>query len=163
LAIARSVERRMADRTAAAAAAAPPAAKIDSATLATIRADVEKTILDSILDSLKKMRPPEPPGGDGRNGRGDRGDRRMYGLMTRGQLDSIVRYSRGLTGLAPGANARPGTMTFTVPPRNGMDRQAFDARLANMGPPRHVIIADPPPDRAHPDLQAAGTAVMDAL
>ena len=32
-----------------------------------------------------------------------------------------------------------------------------------MGPPRHVIIADPPPDRAHPELQAAGTAVMDEL
>ena len=32
-----------------------------------------------------------------------------------------------------------------------------------MGPPRHVIIADPPPDRAHPELQAAGTAVMDQL
>jgi hypothetical protein len=54
-------------------------------------------------------------------------------------------------------------MTFGFPPRNSMDRAAFDARLAHLGPPRHVIIADPPPDHAHPDVQPAGTAVMDAL
>ncbi|HXD22087.1 MAG TPA: hypothetical protein VN613_01920, partial [Gemmatimonadaceae bacterium] len=38
-----------------------------------------------------------------------------------------------------------------------------DDRLAHMGPPRHVVIADPPPDRSHPDFQAAGIAVLDEL
>jgi hypothetical protein len=32
-----------------------------------------------------------------------------------------------------------------------------------MGPPRHIVLADPPPDSRHPELQAAGTQVMDAL
>ena len=54
LAIAGAVERRMATRT----AVAPSAPKIDSATLAAIRADVEK----SVLDSLQKIRRPSPRG-----------------------------------------------------------------------------------------------------
>ncbi len=36
-------------------------------------------------------------------------------------------------------------------------------RMANLGPPRHLIIADPPPDARHPELQSGGTQVMDAL
>ncbi|MFI5246770.1 MAG: serine/threonine-protein kinase, partial [Gemmatimonadales bacterium] len=55
LAIASAVERRMVNRT----SAAPATMKIDSATLAAIRSDVEK----SVLDSLQKLRPSEPPPG----------------------------------------------------------------------------------------------------
>jgi hypothetical protein len=83
--------------------------------------------------------------------------------MTRAQLDSIVRSARALTNVEPGANGRPAPMSFAFPPRSSMDRQAFDARMAHLGPPRHVIIADPPADHAHPDVQPAGTAVMDEL
>ncbi len=67
LAIASAVERRMATRT----AVAPSAPKIDSATLAAIRADVEK----SVLDSLQKIPPPEPA----RDSRGARGGQRFGG------------------------------------------------------------------------------------
>jgi hypothetical protein len=35
--------------------------------------------------------------------------------------------------------------------------------MADMGPPRRVLVADPPQDRRYPELQAAGTQVMDAL
>src|SRR6185437_6192486 len=51
LAIASAVEKRMASR----APATQPVTKIDSATLAAIRSDVEKLV----LDSLQKVRPPE--------------------------------------------------------------------------------------------------------
>ncbi|MFI5231829.1 MAG: serine/threonine-protein kinase [Gemmatimonadales bacterium] len=152
LAIANAVERRVANRT----SAAPPTAKIDSAMLATIRSDVEK----SVLDSLKKMQPEAPAGGQRAqrfNGRPD------FSGMTPGYIDSIVRSTRGLTDLARGGNGRPTPGAFMIPPRGSADRQSLDARLANMGPPRHVVVADPPPDRAHPDLQAAGAAVMDEL
>jgi eukaryotic-like serine/threonine-protein kinase len=141
LAIASAVERRVANRT----SQAPATMKIDSATLAAIRSDVEK----SVLDSLQKMRPPEPPpGAPGAPGaRGGRGEQRAtvripdFSGMTFAHIDSIVRSARGA----------------------GDPAQSFDARMANMGPPRRVLIADPPPDRLHPELQAAGAHVMDLL
>jgi Protein kinase domain len=147
LAIATAVESRMATRT----VAAPSAPKIDSATLAAIRNDVEK----SVLDSLQKMRPPEPSP----DTRGARGGQRFTGApdfsgMTRDHIDSIVKSTFGGRGV-------PGN--FTIPPRGSSDRAAFDARMADMGPARHVIVADPPPDRQHPELQTAGVQVMDAL
>ncbi|MGH7655834.1 MAG: serine/threonine-protein kinase [Gemmatimonadaceae bacterium] len=152
LAIANAVERRVANR----ASEAPPSAKIDSAMLAAIRSDVEK----SVLDSLKKMRPEAPPRGGQRpqrfNGRPD------FSGMTQAYIDSIVRSTRGLAEFGRG-NGRLTPGTFVIPPRGSAERQSFDARVQNMGPPRHIIIADPPPDRAHPELQAAGAAVMDEL
>jgi serine/threonine-protein kinase len=150
LAIASAVERRMANR----APAAPPVTKIDSATLAAIRLDVEK----SVLDSLQKMRPQEPPpgsqGSQRFNGRGP-----DFSAMTQAHIDSIVRSAGGLANLGRGFSGRDGLGG----PRSASDRAAFDARFANMGPPRHVIIADPPPDRLHPEIQAAAVQVMDAL
>ncbi len=158
-AIASAVERRMANRT----SAAPPTLKIDSAMLATIRSEVEK----SVLDSLKKIPPSEPPAA-GQGGPGGQGPQRFGGRpdfsgMTRAHIDSIVRSTRGLTDIGAAFNGRGTPGTFAIPPRGSDERRSFDARMANMGPPRHVVIADPPPDRAHPDLQAAGTAVMDEL
>ena len=122
LAIADAVERRMANR----AAKAPPALKIDSATLAAIRSDVEK----SVLDSLQKMRPPEPPAGS--QVRGTRFNTRGvdFSGMTREHIDSIVRSARIAQGF---------------------------------GPPRHVIVADPPADPRRPELQSAGTQVMESV
>jgi hypothetical protein len=150
LAIATAVERRMATRT----AVPPSAPKIDSATLAAIRADVEK----SVLDSLQKIPPPEPSR-DSRGARGARGGGRFgvapdFSGMTRDHIDSIVKSTFGGRGV-------PGN--FTIPPRGSSDRAAFDARIADMGPPRRLIIADPPPDGRHPELQIGGTQVMDAL
>ena len=153
LAIANAVERRMANRT----SAAPATAKIDSAMLAAIRSDVEK----SVLDSLKKMQPEAPSGGGQRPQRF--GTRPDFSGMTQAYIDSIVRSTRAGAEFARGGIGRPTPGTFVIPPRGSTERQSFDARMANMGPPRHVIVADPPPDRAHPDLQAAGIAVMEEL
>jgi serine/threonine-protein kinase len=154
LAIADAVERRMANRT----STAPAAVKIDSATLAAIRLDVEK----SVLDSLQKMRPSEPaPGTRGTQRIGVRGP--DYSGMTQAHIDSIVRSARGATDFARGFPGRATPGTFTIPPRGSAERALFDARMANMGPPRRVVVADPPQDRQHPALQAAGTQVMDAL
>ncbi len=158
-AIANAVERRMAKRT----SAAPPTVKIDSAMLATIRSEVEK----SVLDSLKAMQPPEPargaPGAAGSQGPQRFNGRPDFSGMTRAHIDSIVRSTRGLTDMGNAFNGRGAPGNFTIPPRGSNERQSFDARMANMGPPRRVVIADPPADRTHPDLQAAGIAVMDDL
>ena len=120
LAIARAVERRMADRS----AITPTTVKIDSATLARIRADVEKAVLDSL------QRP--AAGGPSPAARGERGASQFEGRagpdfsrMTRAHIDSIF--------------------------------------VRNMGAPRRVVVADPRPNRAHPELQAAGAQLMDAL
>jgi serine/threonine-protein kinase len=154
LAIATAVERRMANRT----AAAPPAAKIDSATLALIRSEVEK----SVLDSLKTMRPPESPpgtqGGPRPSGRGP-----DFSGMTPAHFDSIVRGTRSAVDLGRAVGGRGGPGNFTGSSRRPADAAQFEARQANMGPPRQVIVADPPPDRSHPALQTAGVQVMDAL
>ena len=115
LSIARAVERRMADRS----AATPATVKIDSATIALIRADVEKVI----LDSLQKLQPRAPTsrGAAQFGGRGGPD----FSRMTRAHVDSIF--------------------------------------VANMGPPRRVVVADPRPNPQHPELQAAGARLMDAL
>jgi hypothetical protein len=157
LAIANAVEQRMANRT----SAAPAAAKIDSATLAAIRLDVEK----SVLDSLQKMRPSEPaPGTPGTQGTQRFGGRASdFSGMTQAHIDSIVRSARGATDLTRGFPGRATPGTFTIPPRGSAERALFDARTANMGPPRRAVVANPPQDRRHPELQAAGTQVMDAL
>jgi tRNA A-37 threonylcarbamoyl transferase component Bud32 len=153
LAIASAVERRMANRT----AAAPAAAKIDSATLALIRSEVES----SVLDSLKKLAPAEPPpasqGGQRVNGRGS-----DFSGMTQAHIDSIVRSTRAAVDLGRNLNGRGGQGNFGMP-RGTADAAQFEARMANMGPPRRVIVADPPPDSRHAELQAAGVQVMDAL
>ena len=94
----------MANRT----SAAPPTVKIDSAMLATIRSEVEK----SVLDSLKKIPPSEPQAG-GQGGPGSQGQQRFgprpdFSGMTRAHIDSIVRSTRGLTEIPSAFNARGG-------------------------------------------------------
>ncbi len=147
LAIAAAVTRRMETR----AAAAPAATKIDSATLAAIRADVES----SVLDSLKKIQPPAAsPGAP--MAQGFRGRGADFSAMTQAHIDSIVsRSSRSLGDLGRGMDERGG--------HGGGDRGQVEARMANMGPPRRLLLADPPPERVHPELQAAGLQVMNAL
>ena len=120
LAIARAIERRMADRS----AATPATVKIDSATLAQIRADVEKAVLDSL------QRPPAggpAPASPGARGALQPEGRRVpdFSRMTRAHVDSIF--------------------------------------VRNMGPPRRVVVADPRPSASHPEIQAAGVQLMDAL
>jgi tRNA A-37 threonylcarbamoyl transferase component Bud32 len=154
VAIASAVARRMGNRTSAAAAGAT----IDSAMLAAIRAEVEK----AVLDSLQKLRPSAPPPGSGDRGGAGTG-LRDFSRMTPAHIDSIMRSTRGpneYNGALPGL-ATP--ENFAFPPRGSPERAAFDERLVNMGPPRRVVIADPPPNTEHPALQAAGVRVMDAL
>ena len=125
-------------RTARRRRAAP--AKIDSATLAAIRADVEK----SVLDSLQKMRPPQPaPGSQGTPSVGARGATRGVDFtgMTQAQIDSIVRSTRAATDFARGFPSRANPGVFVIPPRGSAERVQFDQRIANMGPPRHVLVA----------------------
>ncbi|HEX7546812.1 MAG TPA: serine/threonine-protein kinase [Gemmatimonadaceae bacterium] len=120
LAIARAIENRMADRS----AATPATVKLDSATLALIRADVEKAVLDSFQRPAAGGPAPAPPGArsapqfEGRRGAD-------FSRMTRAHIDSIF--------------------------------------VRNMGPPRRVVVADPRPNPLHPEVQAAGVQLMDAL
>jgi serine/threonine-protein kinase len=161
LAIATSVEKRMAVRT----TAAPKAAKIDSATLAQIRSDVER----SVLDSLQKIKPPEaaPPERGGGGGGPPFGGRRsaFFRAMTPAQIDSIVRAAPNaeLADRFAGRGAGTGAGGFTIPPRGSPERAAYDERMANMGPARRIVVADPPLDPRHPAIQAAGVQLMDAL
>ena len=123
LAIARAIERRMADRS----AATPATVKIDSATLALIRADVEK----DIIDSLHRVGPggAAPP-----------------------------------VAAAPGARGGPRFEVRGTPDLSRMTRAQMDSIFArNMLPPRRVVVADPRPNPAHPEMQAAGVQLMDAL
>jgi tRNA A-37 threonylcarbamoyl transferase component Bud32 len=153
LAIVNAMEKRMAVRT----AATPPAVKIDSAQLATIRADVEK----DMLDSMNKMRPPDgPPGMQGGPRQGGRSQR--FVGMTPAQLDSMQRSIRASADFGGGFPQR-GAGNFTLPPRGSPARAPYDARMANMGPARRIVVADPPADSRHPQLQASGTQLMDAL
>jgi serine/threonine-protein kinase len=130
LAIARAIERRMADR----AAATPATVKFDSATLALIRADVLKSVLDSL------QRP----------------------------AASDTAAARGAPGASPARSAAgtPGAQRFGGrggPDFSRMTRAHLDSILTNMGPPRRVVVADPRPNPAHPELQTAGAQLMDAL
>jgi serine/threonine protein kinase len=150
LAIARAVEKRMAERT----ATIPKPVRNDSAELARMadrmRVDIEK----AVLDSLTRTRLPNPPSRGGPPVFVDRveGGRRYTGITT-AQIDSIVRSARTMTDAMSGQRVRFGTL----------DQAAFDARAANMGPPRRIVIWTHPSDRRNPAVQDAGSAVMNVL
>ena len=152
LAIATAVESRMANRRAAAAAT------LDSAAILSITSDAIRIV----FDSLQKLRPPEPQAGAQGTQRFGRRDGSNFAGMTRAQIDSVVRSTRNTIEFAGGFPQR-GTVTLSIPPRGSADRVAYDARFANMGPPRRIVVADPPPDPQHPELQTAGVQLMDAL
>jgi hypothetical protein len=48
-------------------------------------------------------------------------------------------------------------------PGGPLAKEAFDARAANMGPTRRLIVWTHPPDRAHPEIEAAGNSLMEFL
>jgi len=48
-------------------------------------------------------------------------------------------------------------------PGGPLSKEAFDARFANMGPPRRLIVWTHPRDASHPDLETAGNAVTDGI
>ena len=123
LAIARAIERRMADRS----AATPATVKIDSATLALIRADVEKDIVDSLQRVAAGGPLPAAPAAPGARGapRFEGRGASDVSRMTRAEMDSIF--------------------------------------VRNMGPARRVVVTDPRPNPAHPEIQTAGVQLMDAL
>ncbi|HVT37705.1 MAG TPA: serine/threonine-protein kinase [Gemmatimonadaceae bacterium] len=156
LAIAKAVQKKMAERE----SAAPKPVRNDSAEMAKmyerIRVDVEKLV----LDSLAKTRPlPTPPGaGTGASAPvfTDRKDgTRRSSVMTPAQIDSVVRAGRGAVDMAFGMNQRS---------RSGyLDKAAFDARAATMGPPRRIVIWDHPPQRRNPTVEQAGSTIMNVL
>jgi hypothetical protein len=155
LAIARAVEKKMAERT----TAAPAPARLDSAAIAkiasTLRAEIEK----AVLDSLEKSRPPVPPPGSARGSQVfiDRnGGGRRFTSLSPMQVDSIVRMTRGTAeGIAELNRARGMS--------GALDRGAFDARAASLGAPRRVVVWNHPPDRRNQTMQDAGSAIMNVL
>jgi len=48
-------------------------------------------------------------------------------------------------------------------PGGPLSKEAFDARAANMGGRRRLIVWTHPTDRAHPEIEAAGTAITDII
>jgi serine/threonine protein kinase len=48
-------------------------------------------------------------------------------------------------------------------PGGPLAKEAVEARAANMGPPRRLIVWTHPPDRARPEIEAAGTIVAEHL
>jgi hypothetical protein len=82
--------------------------------------------------------------------------------MTKAQVDSIVRASQ-FAGDIGNRFADRGTGGLAIPPPGSPLRGSYDARLANMGPSRRIIVADPPPDARHQALADAGTQLMGAL
>ena len=165
LAIAKAVEKRLVER----AGAARVPARNDSATIAQIANQLRAEIEKAVLDSLAKNRPAPAPPGPGPTPGTERvdGGRRFTGLtrpqvdsimrLGRGssaaQVDSIVRLSRGAMDGAFGVRGRPGSL----------DKSAFDARAANMGPARRIVVWNHPPDRRNQTMQDAGSAIMNVL
>jgi hypothetical protein len=75
--------------------------------------------------------------------------------MTRTQIDSIVRAGRGTADALSDMSQRY---------RSGyLDKAAFDARAANMGPPRRIVIWNHPPERRNPTVEQAGSTIMNVL
>jgi hypothetical protein len=159
----KAIQQQIAKSFAAAKPATPTTptpATIDSATIAQIRAEAIKTVLDSI----QKLEPPAPaPGGRGQGSGGGPRNGRGYTMMTRAQLDSFARAAAGASGRGDFTNFVPPNINIPIPPPGTSDRAAMDERAANMGPARRIIIADPPLDKRYPDEQAAGVQLMDSL
>ncbi len=164
--IVRAVEQQMAKKAESkpAAPAAPVTPAVDSAMIAQIRAEAIK----DVLDSLQKMRPPEQQRGTRSTQTqllGGRGGNAFSG-MTRAQIDSLVRSAPSMVELAnrfPGGGPSAPNAGIPYPAIGTPERTAYDERAANMGPPRRIVIADPPADRQRPELQLSGIVLMDSL
>jgi predicted Ser/Thr protein kinase len=48
-------------------------------------------------------------------------------------------------------------------PGGPLSKEAFDARAANMGPPRRLVVWTHPRDAAHPEIESAGSTVSELL
>ncbi|MFI5310791.1 MAG: serine/threonine-protein kinase [Gemmatimonadales bacterium] len=172
LAITKKVEAQMAARQ---TKAAEQQSKVDRAAMAAFADSLRASFEKAIFDSLAKIRaatpvvtaPALPPGV--REGRGGLSNERLLAFQ-----DSLRRslvgagYTKAVTDSIVAA-ARTTAMTFRFDGR-GMprgrpgqpDRAALDARAADPGPARRVVVANPPPDR-QAWMQVSGTAITDAL
>ncbi|HVZ49875.1 MAG TPA: hypothetical protein VG916_13905, partial [Gemmatimonadaceae bacterium] len=82
----------------------------------------------------------------------------------------VTAFTRGVDSLLPRTVPLLSEMDRAprrAPPDNApggpLGKEAFDARAASMGPPRPLIVWTHPPDAAHRDVEAAGTAITDAI
>jgi hypothetical protein len=74
------------------------------------------------------------------------------------KLDSLLAQSVTQLNEMDRAPRRPPPPTA---PGGPLSKEAFDARAANMGPPRRLVVWSHPPDRARPEVEAAGNALTD--
>lgn len=75
-------------------------------------------------------------------------------------LDSVITHTLADLGEMDRAPRRP---TPLDAPGGPLSKEAFDARAANLGAPRRLIVWTHPPDAAHRDVEAAGTAITDSI
>ncbi len=129
LAIAKAIEKRLAERT----AAAPAPVRDDQARMAKLADSLRAYMMKAVFDSLAKTRPPAPPPPDIRGTAAlgtDRNYRALPNGMSLQSIDSMVRSMRGRRGRG-GFRGRNGAQP---------SREAFNERMANLGPPRHVLV-----------------------
>jgi tRNA A-37 threonylcarbamoyl transferase component Bud32 len=156
LAIAKAVEKKMAER----AADVPAPVRSDSAAIARIanemRSEIEKAVLDS-LARIPARTQSLPPGTQVMI---DRGGGRRFSGFTPTQIDSMIRSARGA---ASSAVSNSGVDMGDIRGRPKLDKAAFDARAADMGPPRRVAVWTHPIERRNQTIQDAGSAIMNVL
>jgi len=136
--IAKAVEARMAERGAA-------TARNDQAALARMADSLRSLIEKSVFDSLAKQRPQPPAQGVGGPGGPrfvDQNGRILPGV-TRGMIDSLMQLGRNASGPNVWVNenfvGRGGRGEREQP----LTKEAFDARAANLGPARRLVITEP--------------------
>ncbi len=76
------------------------------------------------------------------------------------RLDTLLARTKAQLAEMDRAPRRPPPDTA---PGGPLSREMFDARAASLGGPRRLIVWTHPRDPQHPDVEAAGTAVMDQL
>ncbi len=164
LAIAKAVETRVAERTAASPAAQN---KRDSAMISHLGDSLRAEMMKAVFDSLAKTQqhapppaaafdiPPAPPGaGGGRN-------TRVFTQNPRA-IDSMVRSMRG-AGLLDRANGFPDRSGGNGAGGGQPSREAFSERAANLGPARRILITTPAGFADRRDMAAANVAIADSL
>ncbi|HEV8409258.1 MAG TPA: serine/threonine-protein kinase [Gemmatimonadaceae bacterium] len=169
LAIAKAVEARIAERTAAAPAAQT---RRDSAMLAKLGDSLRSEMMKAVFDSLAKTQPHAPPPGTMPSaGSGvaapplppgtDRGSRVF--VQSPVAIDSMVRAITGRGGFdraqmfqGRGGN---GGQPFGGQP----SREMINERMANLGPPRRILVTTPAAMSDRRDIATASAAVADSL
>jgi serine/threonine-protein kinase len=169
LAIAKAVEARIAERTAAAPAAQ---SRRDSAMLAKLGDSLRSEMMKAVFDSLAKTQAHAPPPGTMPSGApgvptpppapgGDRGARML--VQSPAAIDSMVRALTARGGLDRGqmfqGRGGNGGQPFGGQPSREMNNE----RMANLGPPRRILVTTPAAIADRKDVAAASAAIADSL